>query len=100
MAESVTVPRIWIGNRQASPDVTSMSPLEFSPQFASVTDIEHSEGAGAEDAGMKLAASTTRPTAATFGSRALNILNPMKNSLTKVCPSGAIGAGALSGHST
>ncbi|WP_407166797.1 hypothetical protein [Bradyrhizobium sp. ORS 111] len=81
MAEAVIVPRIPMGNRQLSPDVTSMSPLEFSPQFASVTDIEHSEGAGAGDAGMTLAASMTSATEASFGNRVVDILILMQNSL-------------------
>ncbi|WP_407148541.1 hypothetical protein [Bradyrhizobium sp. ORS 86] len=84
MAEAVIVPRIPMGNRQLSPDVTSMSPLEFSPQFASVTDIEHSEGAGAEDTGMTLAASMTSATAASFGNRVVDILILMQNSLNIV----------------
>src|SRR5438552_12722586 len=46
-SELLTVPRILIGNRQLAPDATSMSPVELSPQSASVTDVEQSEAASA-----------------------------------------------------
>ena len=43
-----------------------MSPVEFSPQFASVVDAEQSEAAGAEDAGATLVAATISARAATL----------------------------------
>ena len=49
MSELLTVPRILIGNRQLSPDATLMSPVEFSPQSASATNVEQSEAASAGD---------------------------------------------------
>jgi len=56
-----------------------------------VTDIEHSEGAGAGDAGMTLAASMTSAAAASFGNRVVDILILMQNSLSRVWAA-AIGA--------
>src|SRR5882757_2154007 len=78
IAESVTVPRIPTGSRQASPDLTSMSAVEFSPQSASVTDIEHSDGAGAADAGIKPGGPTTSTSVASFEKRVIRILVLMR----------------------
>jgi len=74
MSELLTVPRILIGNRQLPPDATSMSPVEFSPQSASVTDIEQSEAAGAKDTDIKLRAPTIRAKAATLDNRIVDFL--------------------------
>src|SRR5258708_32568920 len=86
MAESVTVPRMPIGNRQLPPALTSMAPAEFSPQSASVADIEHSgaDAARAKDGGRKLAASTISAKAATLEARAARILVLMQDPVTKV----------------
>jgi hypothetical protein len=69
MSEPFTVPRILIGNRQLPPDATSMSAVEFSPQSASVTDIEQSEAARAKDTDVELGAPTKNAKAATLDNR-------------------------------
>jgi hypothetical protein len=66
MFELLTVPCILIGNRQLSPDTTSISLLELWPQSASVADIEQSEAARANDADVKLVAPTMSAKAATL----------------------------------
>lgn len=74
MSEALTVPSIRIGNRQLLPDVRSMSAVEFSPQSANVTDIEHSDSAHAEDTGMKLDAALISTKAAILDKRVVDIL--------------------------
>jgi hypothetical protein len=66
ISELLTVPRILIGNRQLPPDATSMSPVEFSPQSTSVTDVEQSDAARAKDTDIKLVAPTISAKAATL----------------------------------
>ena len=68
------MPRILIGNTQLSPAAMSMSPVEFSPQFASVVDAEQSGAAGAEDAGATLVAATISARAAALDKRIVNFL--------------------------
>ncbi|WP_354066857.1 hypothetical protein [Bradyrhizobium sp. OAE829] len=51
-----------------------MSPVEFSPQFASVVDAEQSEAAGAEDAGATLVAATISAKAATLDGCKMEVL--------------------------
>jgi hypothetical protein len=85
MSELFTVPRILIGNRQLSPDTTSMSLVELSPQSASVADIEQSEAARAKDTGIKLVAPTISAKAATLDNRIVDFLVFMqKPTLTKL----------------
>jgi hypothetical protein len=79
MSELLTVPRILIGNRQLPPDATSMSPVEFSPQSASVADIEQSEAARAKDTDIKLGAPTISAKAATLDNRIVDFLVFMQN---------------------
>src|ERR1044072_3034739 len=74
MSELLTVPRILIGNRQLPPDATSMSPVEFSPQSASVTDVGQSEAASAGDANIEPVAATVSAKAATLESRMAGFL--------------------------
>jgi hypothetical protein len=66
MSEPLTVPRILIGNWQLPPDVRSMSAVEFSPQSASVPEIEHSETAAARDTDSRLGQLAMSANAATF----------------------------------
>jgi hypothetical protein len=79
MSELLTVPRILIGNRQLPPDATSMSPVEFSPQSASVTDIEQSEAARAKCTDIKLRAPMISAKAATLDNRIVDFLVFMQN---------------------
>jgi hypothetical protein len=74
MSEPVTVPRILIGSWQLAPDATSISPLEFSPQSASVADIEQSEAARAKDTDIKLAVPAASATAATLDNSMVDLL--------------------------
>jgi hypothetical protein len=74
MSELLTVPRSLIGSWQLPPDATSMSPVEFSPQSASVTDIEQSEAARAKDTGVKPAVPATSARAATLDNRMVDLL--------------------------
>jgi hypothetical protein len=74
MSELLTVPGILIGNWQLPPDTTSMSLVEFSPQSASVADIEQSEAARANDADIKLGAPTISAKAATLDDRMVDFL--------------------------
>jgi hypothetical protein len=53
------VPGNLIGNWQLSLGATVIDPFDFSPQFASVTDIEHSDAANARFAGAKHMTVTT-----------------------------------------
>jgi hypothetical protein len=87
MSELLTVPPILIGNRQLPPDATSMSPVEFSPQSASVTDIEQSEAARAKDTDIKLSAPTISAKASTLDNSIVDFLVFTQNPLTNV-PSG------------
>lgn len=79
ISELLTVPRILIGNRQLPPDATSMSPVEFSPQSASVTDVEQSDAARAKDTDIKLVAPTISAKAATLDNRIVDFLVFMQN---------------------
>src|SRR6185436_11157265 len=74
MSELVTVPRIVIGNRQLCPDATLMSPVEFSPQFASSTSFEQSEAASASDADIEPVAPMISAKAATLDNRMVELL--------------------------
>src|SRR5436190_20877902 len=74
MSELLTVPRIVIGNRQLCPDATLMSPVEFSPQFASSTNFEQSEAASAGDADIEPVAPTISAKAATLDNRMVELL--------------------------
>src|SRR5216684_7599827 len=74
MSEPLTVPRILIGNWQLPPDVTLMSPVEFSPQSASSANVGQSEAASAKDTDMKLVAPTISAKAATFDKRIVDFL--------------------------
>jgi hypothetical protein len=53
MYEPLT-PLFLIGNSQLAPDLRSMKPIEFSPQFDSVTNIEQSDAARAKEPDIKL----------------------------------------------
>jgi hypothetical protein len=79
MPELLTVPRILIGNRQLPPDATSISPVEFPPQSASVTNLEQSEAARAKDTDIKLVAPTISAKAATLDNRIVDFLVFMQN---------------------
>ena len=59
ISELLIVPDNLIGNWQLSLGAMVMEPVGFSPQLASVTDIEHSEVASAKGAVAKQAAPTT-----------------------------------------
>src|SRR5882757_2459615 len=74
MSELLTVPRIVIGNRQLCPDATLMSPVGFSPQFASSTNFEQSEAASAGDADIEPVAPTISAKAATLDNRMVELL--------------------------
>ena len=50
ISELLIVPDNLIGNWQLSLGAMVMEPVDFSPQLASVTDIEHSEAASAKGA--------------------------------------------------
>jgi hypothetical protein len=63
-----------IGNRQLCPDATLMSPVEFSPQFASSTNFEQSEAASAGDADIEPVAPTISAKAATLDNRMVELL--------------------------
>src|SRR6267142_2227108 len=69
MSELLTVPRILIGNRQLPPDATLMSPVEFSPQSASATNVGQSEAASARDTDIEPVAPTISAKAATLENR-------------------------------
>jgi hypothetical protein len=79
MSELLTVPGNLIGNRQLPPDATLMSPVEFSPQSASVTDIEQSEAARTNDTDIKPGAPTISAKAATFDNRIVDFLVFVQN---------------------
>src|SRR5881392_3332088 len=66
MSELLTVPRILIGNWQLCPDATLMSPVEFSPQSASSTNIGQSAAASAGDTDIDPATPTISAKAATL----------------------------------
>jgi hypothetical protein len=85
MSELVTVPRIVIGNRQLCPDATLMSPVEFSPQFASSTSFEQSEAASAGDADIEPVAPTISVKAATLDNRMVELL-VFKNAAYRLQP--------------
>jgi hypothetical protein len=72
--EALTVPRILIGNWQLPPDVRSIYPVEFSPQSASVTDIEQSEAARAKATDIRLGAPTINAQAATLDNPIVDFL--------------------------
>jgi hypothetical protein len=74
MSELLTVPCILIGNRQLPPDTRSMSLVEFSPQSASVADIEQSEAARANDTDIMFGAATISAKAATLDNRMVDFL--------------------------
>jgi len=74
MSELLTVPCILIGNRQLPPDAMSMSAVEFSPQSASVVDIEQSEAVRASDMDIRLGTPTISAKAATFDNRIVDFL--------------------------
>jgi hypothetical protein len=69
ISELVTVPRIVIGNWQLCPDVTLMSPVEFSPQSANSTNFGQSEAASAGDADIEPVAPAISAKAATLDNR-------------------------------
>ena len=69
MSEALTVPPLLIGNRQLPPDVRSIWLVEFSPQSASVVDIEHSEAARAKDTDIRLGTQTISAKVATSDKR-------------------------------
>jgi hypothetical protein len=56
-----------------------MSPVEFSPQSASVTDLEQSEAARAKDTDIKLVAPTISAKAVTLDNRIVDFLVFMQN---------------------
>ena len=58
----------------AFPDAISMSPVAFSPQFATVVDAEQSEAAHAKDTDIQFVAATTSAKAATVDKRNVEIL--------------------------
>jgi len=72
MSELLTVPRILIGNWQLCPDATLMSPVEFSPQSASSTNIGQSAAASAGDTDIDPATPTISAKAATLDNRIVN----------------------------
>jgi hypothetical protein len=72
MSELLTVPRVLIGNRQLLPGATPMSPVEFSPQSASVIDVEQSEAARTKDTGIKPVASAMSAKATTLYDRVVD----------------------------
>src|SRR3989442_5687476 len=74
MSELLTVPRIVIGNRQLCPDATLMSPVEFSPQSASSTNIGQSAAASAGDTDIDPATPTISAKAATLDNRIVDVL--------------------------
>ncbi|GIQ72344.1 hypothetical protein BraRD5C2_07800 [Bradyrhizobium sp. RD5-C2] len=78
------MPRIPIGIWQLSPAARSISPVEFSPQSANVTDIEHSGTACAEDAGVTLDAARMSARAAAPDDRVVTMLVLMQGSLLKM----------------
>jgi hypothetical protein len=65
ISELLIVPGNLIGNWQVSLGAMVMSPVDFSPQLASVADIEQSDAASAKDADTKHVAPTTIESAAT-----------------------------------
>src|SRR6266404_3109592 len=81
MSEPLTVPRILIGNWQLPPDMTLMSPVEFSlsPQSASSANVGQSEAASAKDTDIELVAPTISAKAATFDKRIVDFLVLMQN---------------------
>jgi hypothetical protein len=78
-SELLTVPCILIGNRQLLPDATSMSPVEFSPQSASVADIEQFGAVRANDTDVKLGAPTSSAKAAILDNRIVDFLIFMRD---------------------
>jgi hypothetical protein len=82
-SELLTVPRILIGNRQLLPGATPMSPVEFSPQSASVIDVEQSEAARTKDTGSKPVTSTASDKATTLYNHVANLLVFIENPLHK-----------------
>src|SRR5258707_15576567 len=74
MSELFTVPRILIGSWQLAPEAMSISPDEFSPQSASVADIEQSEAARAKGTDVKLAVPATSARAAILDNRMVDLL--------------------------
>jgi len=56
-----------------------MEPVEFSPQSASVTNIEQSEAARAEDTGIEPVASKISAKATTVDNRVVDFLVFMQN---------------------
>ena len=79
MPELLTVPRILIGSRQLPPGLTSMSPVEFSPQSASVINVEQSEAARTKDTGIEPVASTISAKATTLDNRVVDFFVFMQN---------------------
>ena len=67
ISELLTVPRFVMWNRQLSPDLRSMSAVEFSPQSADVINVERSEAARAKD--TDIGATTISAKAATLQHR-------------------------------
>src|SRR5689334_25403937 len=67
--------RMLIGNRQLTPDAMSMSPVEFSPQSARVTDAEQvGAAASATDTDIEPVAPTASAKTATLESRMAGFL--------------------------
>jgi hypothetical protein len=84
MSELLTVPFNLIGNWQLSPGATVRSPVEFSPQSASVTDIGQSGAAHAKDTDATLAGPRISTKAPTLDIRIVAILILTQTTLTKV----------------
>jgi hypothetical protein len=79
MSELLTVPLTLIGNRQLPPGATPMSPVEFSPQSASVIEVEQSEAARTKDTGIKPAASAMSAKATALDDPVVDFLIFMQN---------------------
>src|SRR6266566_770422 len=88
MSELLTVPRIVIGNRQLPPDATLMSPVEFSPQSASSTNLGQSEAASASDTDIEPAAATISAKTATLDNRIVDFLVLMQMQTHTPAPPG------------
>jgi hypothetical protein len=87
ISELLTVPRFLIWNIQLSPDLRSMSAVEFSPQSAGVTNVEQSEAARAKD--TDIGATTISAKAAAVDDRIVDFLVFIQNLRRPRFPRGA-----------
>jgi hypothetical protein len=99
ISELLTLPCILIGNRQLPPDATSISAVEFSPQSASVADVEQSEAARANDTDIKLGAATISAKAASSDNRMVDFLvfrqNPHRPKYPRTTATGTASFGRI-----